>query len=594
MYQPLPDDRVIRVRPEYYTYTTTPGHLGAPPAPAPSPAAITVPCTVVGQASIPVAVAPAGATLRSRSPVAIHSTTVPTPCIVQTSPPPRMATVIGTQVVVTPQASHVYYDQPPRDSSPQVESVNYEAGVWQRLSESPRKASDIGGGTSSNESILELLDSLEARVDLMSQMQHTRAAIQKRALAVQAMQAAGVWDQHGEMLLDEYLDGAVSPGSRSQPSGDGDDSARLRAASSSNQSVHEPSKSAQLWSQVVDQSQCISILNGEVASMRQQLQALSSTAMGTASTMTGDTAATSSALSSSQGQVSGNDMTCTPAAMATVPVPAVASLGERVGMDVTQPVPLLEGVGRVSAGPLPPSPRRSVRSASPLALRSQSPMRFLASSPGFSRETCGLNLEISADSFRAARTRGCRQAAAVGANPLPSQTYGRYFEVVVEETVAGWVGGLGIGVTATPPEQVRRVPDKAWRMPNTFIIGYWGCIFLDGVERRTNWLPETISIGAHVGLLVSDEGDLLVFVDRKPAVRVEGVNLAAMEKLYPVVDVFAATRVLTLVLEASPPAPPWDVPTSGNSRGGSLASRPQSLCGGSSVAQSWGRTDLPS
>merc|ERR1740121_1894968 len=247
------------------------------------------------------------------------------------------------------------------------------------------------------------------------------------------------------------------------------------------------------------------------------------------STVAGETAgASSSTWSATPGhQGTAQDMACAHAALPTVPVALpTTQVRERALMDLTQPVPLLDGAGRrSSAGPL--SRRRSqspqrVRSQSPVpVLRSSSPPRQMAvpTGPGFSNETCGLNLEISGDRLRAVRTRGCRQAAAVGANPLPLQRLGRYFEVVVEETVAGWVGGLGIGVTATPPEQVRRVPDKAWRMPNTFIVGYWGCIFLDGVERRNSWHPASLNSGARVGLLVSEEGDLLVFVDERPVVR---------------------------------------------------------------------------
>ena len=55
---------------------------------------------------------------------------------------------------------------------------------------------------------------------------------------------------------------------------------------------------------------------------------------------------------------------------------------------------------------------------------------------------------------------------------------GRYFEILVEETVPGWVGGLGIGVVQNPPCSLlqcamRRLPDKAWRIPKTSVVGHW-------------------------------------------------------------------------------------------------------------------------
>merc|ERR1719482_79672 len=197
----------------------------------------------------------------------------------------------------------------------------------------------------------------------------------------------------------------------------------------------------------------------------------------------------------------------------------------------------------------------------------------------FCRESCGVNLVLSEDGYIATRTRGCRQSVAVGSGPIPRRASGWYFEVLVGETVTGWVGGLGIGVTRSSPDQLRRVPDKAWRLPSTFIVGYWGCVFLDGRERRTRWRSDTLQVGARIGLLVTpDEGDLIIFVDDVPVVYAEGAlreksrsdDVGAgsggllsrdreIEPLYPVVDVFAATKVVTLSQRAAPPAPPWKV-----------------------------------
>lgn len=192
--------------------------------------------------------------------------------------------------------------------------------------------------------------------------------------------------------------------------------------------------------------------------------------------------------------------------------------------------------------------------------------------PPFSQTTCGANLILSDDCYTASRTRGCRQSVAVGSAPLIRQTWGWFFEVVIEETVSGWVGGLGIGVTRTAPGQLHRVPDKAWRMPGTFIVGYWGCVFLEGKERRVQWRSDTLRIGSRVGVLVTCDGswDLIVFVNDQPVVRVEGAlsppngkhfSNDSHEALYPVVDVFAATKSITLSKSASAPTPPWEVDT---------------------------------
>jgi len=150
----------------------------------------------------------------------------------------------------------------------------------------------------------------------------------------------------------------------------------------------------------------------------------------------------------------------------------------------------------------------------------------------------------------------------IGSSPLDLQEQGWYFEVVVRETVNGWVGGLGIGVTRTAPSELRRLPDKGWRIPGTFIVGYWGCVFLDGRERRTKWKADSLEVGSKVGLLITGDGkgDLIVFVDGCPVVRADGVLPSAgqLDSLYPVIDIFAATLSVELQRTAKAPSPPWD------------------------------------
>jgi len=174
----------------------------------------------------------------------------------------------------------------------------------------------------------------------------------------------------------------------------------------------------------------------------------------------------------------------------------------------------------------------------------------------------GINVELSEDGYAARRTRGCRQSVVIGSSPLDLQEQGWYFEVVVRETVNGWVGGLGIGVTRTAPSELRRLPDKGWRIPGTFIVGYWGCVFLDGRERRTKWKADSLEVGSKVGLLITGDGkgDLIVFVDGCPVVRADGVLPSAgqLDSLYPVIDIFAATLSVELQRTAKAPSPPWD------------------------------------
>ena len=44
-------------------------------------------------------------------------------------------------------------------------------------------------------------------------------------------------------------------------------------------------------------------------------------------------------------------------------------------------------------------------------------------------------------------------------------------------------------------------------------VGYWGCAFLDGEEFRTSWRADSLHPGARVGFLVTQAGDIVLFVD---------------------------------------------------------------------------------
>eukprot|EP00439_Symbiodinium_sp_Y106_P042126 s6859_g5.t1 len=310
---------------------------------------------------------------------------------------------------------------------------------------------------------LALLESLEARVDLMSQMQQTRAAIQQQAQNAQT----GLQHDHSD-----------------------------------------PEPEPDVWEKIKDQDGHICRLSEEVTGLRERLQG--SLAMNAA----------------------------------------------------------LQHADRVASVLQASSPEQSNSLLSPFPLKDPSVLL------PFCPKASGINLEISEDGYTATRFRGCRQSVAVGTGPVPLQEHGRYFEVTVEDTVPGWVGGLGIGVTSSTPQGLKRVPDKAWRIPKTMIIGYWGCVFLDGCEQRTAWRADSLHPGARVGFLVTRGGDLLIFVDGEAVVRVDGAVESQKEPLYPVVDVFAATRVVSMTPSARPPTKSRCV--SRNSR--SLASLKAAMC----------------
>lgn len=502
-YQPLPPERVLRLAPGYVTYTTT--HVVATPA----------------------------VTSYTRQAPAAYAVSVPQPVVeAQLAPTYYMAPVVASQrVQVMP---------PP---------LAGEEGAWQTAWDAAEGALAeqlpfAGDGLDqepppSDSQFVELLESLEARVDLMSQMQLTRAAIQQRASEVQEL-SRGVQEEaqyeYGQHQEEPYRTGPIE--------------SHVRA-------------------QFQDQRECITRLAGEVRDMRRKLLSLGSE---------GEMVDESGAPEDS-GEQPGGTFLIDPAVHATRPAGLCCSL------DDTQPVGAAWAAQSLAelAAPPPGAGKVPEPPAEPLSIRP------------FSLDACGVNLSISEDGYLAARMRGCRQSVAIGSGPLPAQNWGYYFEVEVQETVAGWVGGLGIGVTSTSPGSLRRVPDKAWRMPNSFIVGYWGCIFLDGKEHRTAWRSDSLCAGSRVGLLITGDGrgDLIVFVNGRPVVRAEGALLGDgtdstatwEEPLYPVVDVFAATRVVVLSQFASPPPPPWQIDESlvRPSPPGSPGSMARSMCATSVV-----------
>lgn len=176
----------------------------------------------------------------------------------------------------------------------------------------------------------------------------------------------------------------------------------------------------------------------------------------------------------------------------------------------------------------------------------------------FCHDTVGLNILLSQDGFTATRSCGCRESVAVCKGPL-SQHGAGYFEVEVCQTVDGWMGGLGIGVTHSSPSDLKeqRLPDKAWRVPRSFVLGYAGNKYLNGKEFTLDWQSDQLRVGQRVGLLI-DGGSLSVFVDGHevasvPEVEMLSAGLRQDEPLYGIVDIYNAALSVRLLPGAAVP-----------------------------------------
>lgn len=455
---------------------------------------------------------------------------------------------------------------------------------------------------------MRLLDSLEVRVDLMAQMQHTRNKIQARAANVlvdkgSAEQGSVVMANGGSSCMppvSRSLGGtavfsAISPTAKQdgneffpaqqpwqqqwqqEPAGalqNMFDSLQPKASASSAE-ARLASENAELWQQLGEQRDCIGKLTKEVEGLQAQLQAVAE-------------------LRQQQAAQGGENLEELHRQLqeALAREQEAGAEAQRLRQELLEEVQQRERetqewrtereqlraelqqllrAGTLAGGSSCASPTAAsgnAVSALPTALVLPADAGVAAPQDGsgatapFSQQTCGANVTLSEDGYTATRTRGCRQSVLLGSAPLMLQALGWYFELEVCETVEGWVGGLGIGVTRTSPGQLRRIPDKAWRLQHTFIVGYWGCVFLNGKERRTHWRADTLPVGARVGLLVSSDGsgDLRVFVDGTLVVSVPGAlaeQVGPNTELFPVVDVFAATLKVVLQKHATPPPPPW-------------------------------------
>lgn len=77
------------------------------------------------------------------------------------------------------------------------------------------------------------------------------------------------------------------------------------------------------------------------------------------------------------------------------------------------------------------------------------------------------------------------------------------------------------------------------------LVGFFAnCAFIKKVQRKTHWDPAT-----RVGVLVTKEGDLKIFVDHMEVDCLKGViNVTPKLELYPVMDLYSACTSLKLLL----------------------------------------------
>lgn len=182
------------------------------------------------------------------------------------------------------------------------------------------------------------------------------------------------------------------------------------------------------------------------------------------------------------------------------------------------------------------------------------------SSSRFSTRVKDQNCTVTLDGTTATRAKNCQQCVVLGDRSLEFfEGCGWFFELALSEVIAGKTGGLGIGVTLTSPWSIPSLPEHAWRVPLTWIAGYWGNVFADGEKHKIDWNPSELSKGDRIGFLVTPTGEIDVYLNGCVCVRFKNAPIPVtshggprVAQLTAIVDVFDSTASVTL-LDSQPP-----------------------------------------
>jgi len=182
---------------------------------------------------------------------------------------------------------------------------------------------------------------------------------------------------------------------------------------------------------------------------------------------------------------------------------------------------------------------------------------FVIDAPGFqgtwSTAMSGCDGCLSSNGRVVRRGPGQRSFLALGSSCFPPET-GQYFAVRITEVAAGAVGGLGIGFSCTPSDQVKRVTERGYRVPGTTLVGYWGRLFVGGHEYRLNWTGENLAAGDVVGILATFAGDIVLFVNDVTQVVIASVipDVYRSQRAYPMVDLYGSTVAAEILNTPAP------------------------------------------
>lgn len=148
---------------------------------------------------------------------------------------------------------------------------------------------------------------------------------------------------------------------------------------------------------------------------------------------------------------------------------------------------------------------------------------------------------------------------ALSAQRAQRKNLGRWFEVGIDVVETGkWSDGLGIGFAVHPVWSTRLLPSASLEgfacelLPQSWLIGYDGCVKLCGETRylvdaefpNGSWKPSELRPGDVVGLLSTQEGHLMLFVNQQLRIGVPNCRVPWAQNLFAVVDIDGCTKAL--------------------------------------------------
>jgi len=161
----------------------------------------------------------------------------------------------------------------------------------------------------------------------------------------------------------------------------------------------------------------------------------------------------------------------------------------------------------------------------------------------------------------------------VGLQVLRKTPSGRYFEVVIEEVddeefvfdgkvERRWANGMGIGFTTHAGDHTFPKLDAdtyqtyaCESLPDSWLVGYDGRAVLQGKARFLKgnnlphgpWKPSDLVVGDKVGILATEEGHILVFVNDEHRVLVPYAEIPWRPNLFPCIDLDGCTLTVRIV-----------------------------------------------